>query len=348
MSTSSMKTAVVFQGGGALGAFACGAWQALVPWLRAREARLVGLAGASIGAINAAVLAHRLHEPDLGGGRLTAVWRDELATPSMPFCGWPFGDDDWARLLRSWNGFLSGLLMGNRGLYRPSYHRWNLWDDLRRFERPLFDRSGMLSLLQAQTPGYASGGRDELPLLAVAATAVMEGELTLFDSDRRCIEPRHLMASAAIPLLFEPVMIDGRAYWDGEMARDSLLGQLVARLREAGRLNPGEPLRLITIEQLPRRIEAVPRTGAEITYRVLNLMQLAKLAPRELQVPDAGVHWLRIRRPPLAHDAISGQFDYSPERIEQLIAQGRLACAEALSGLHAPAPEPARPHGERA
>jgi NTE family protein len=331
-----MKTVVVFQGGGALGAFASGVWQSLAPWLRAQDAQLVSLAGASIGAINAAVLAHRLHEPDLGAGHLVSVWRDELTTPSLPFFGWPLGDHEWARMLRSWNGFLSGVFVGNRGLYRPCFHRWNLWDDLQRFERPLFERSAMRSLLEAHAPGYASEGQLERPLLGVSATAVVDGELRLFDSDETRIAPAHLLASTAIPALFDPVTIEGRAYWDGELVRDSLLSTLVKRLRTSGRLQAGEPLLLVTVEQLPRQMAALPRSGPEITYRVLNLMQLAKLAPQTLSNAGDGVQWLRIRRPPLDHDAISGQFDYSPERVEQLIEQGREACAAALPD-HAPA-----------
>ncbi|MBL0727203.1 patatin-like phospholipase family protein [Piscinibacter sp. HJYY11] len=239
--------------------------------------------------------------------------------------------------MRSWNGFLSGVLVGNRGLYRPCYHRWNPWYGLQRFERPLFDRSAMLSLVQAHAPGYASAQRDDLPLLAAAATAVVDGELQLFDSDAATIEPMHLMASTAIPVLFDPVTIDGRAYWDGELMRDSMLPALVARLRTTGRLQAGEPLRLVTIEQLPQRLPVVPRSGAEITYRMLNLLQIAKLAPRELD-ETGGVQWLRIRRPPLEHDGISGQFDYSPERIEQLVTQGRQAGDAALHGTAAAAP----------
>src|SRR5215203_5228969 len=50
-----MKTVVVFQGGGALGAFGAGAWQALADEIDSEQ--LVAVAGASIGAINAAVVA---------------------------------------------------------------------------------------------------------------------------------------------------------------------------------------------------------------------------------------------------------------------------------------------------
>ena len=114
-----MKTVVAFQGGGALGAFGCGAWSRLAPWLQERVDVVVALAGGSIGAINAAVVAHHLDEPDWGVGALEQLWREDIATPSCPFFGWSPIDSDWGRWLRSWNGFMSGVLVGNRGLYVP-------------------------------------------------------------------------------------------------------------------------------------------------------------------------------------------------------------------------------------
>ncbi len=325
-----MKTVVVFQGGGALGAYASGAWEVLAPWLQDEGAELVALAGGSIGAVNAAAVAHRLHEPDLGAAALSALWREQIATPSLPFFGWPVGEGDWARTVRSWNGLLSGMLVGNRGLYRPCYAHWNPLAGLQRSERPFFERSGMQALLAQIAPGYASEGDPAQPLLAVAATEVQAGELELFDSDAQAITPLHLMASSALPALFEPVQIGEHSYWDGEMVRDAMLVPLMLRLRNTGRLREGEPVRLVTIEQLPRPLAAPPRSGIEIGYRVANLLQLAKLTPTVEVVADGSLQWLRIRRAPLAHDGISGQFDYSPERIEELMAQGRQACADAL------------------
>jgi predicted acylesterase/phospholipase RssA len=105
--------------GGALGAFGCGAWSRLAPWLQERGDVVVALAGGSIGAINAAVVAHHLDEPDWGVGALEQLWREDIATPSCPFFGWSPITSDWGRWLRSWNGFMSGVLVGNRGLYVP-------------------------------------------------------------------------------------------------------------------------------------------------------------------------------------------------------------------------------------
>jgi NTE family protein len=332
-----MKTVVVFQGGGALGAFGCGAWAGLWPWLRSRGHPIVALAGSSIGALNAAVVAHHIDSLDAGVGALSALWRERIATPSFPFLGLHFGDTPWAREARSWNGFMSGLLVGNRALYRPRFGAWNPWDGLRRLGRPLLDRARMRSLLAQETPGYASDPGDATPLLAIAATEFMQGELHLFDSDSDTVTPEHLLASAAIPMLFEPVAIGDRLYWDGDMLRASLLGELLARVRASGRVEGGEPLQLVTIELLPRTLNAAPLSGVEIAYRVINLLQVEKLAPSEVPASAGVGRWVRIARGPLPHDAISGQFDYSPERVDELIEQGERVAHEVLGSGAEPA-----------
>ena len=106
------------------------------------------------------------------------------------------------------------------------------------------------------------------------------------------------------------------------------------RVRSSGRVDPGEPLQLVTIEQLPKVLDRLPSSGVEISYRVFNLLQIGKLAPSELD--DAAIigRWIRIAREPLPHDAVSGQFDYSPERVDELIAQADELARDALEGLH--------------
>jgi len=158
---------------------------------------------------------------------------------------------------------------------------------------------------------------------------VMSGELVVFDSDRAPLTARHLAASSALPLLFDPVEIDERLYWDGDITRDSVLPPLLRRLLESARLERDEALRLVTIEQFARTLAAVPRSGAEIAYRAINLLQLGKLEPPALD----GIRiaeWQRVVREPLPEDGVSGQFDYSPQRIERLIEEGRQAAQRAI------------------
>lgn len=336
-----MKTIVVLQGGGALGAFACGAWKRLAPLLRDSGAQVVALAGASIGALNAAVVARHHAQPDAGAGALESLWRDRLATPSLPLTGvgslpWPLSPPAQAHGdVQSWNGVLTGLCAGTRGLYRVQAMHAQPLAGLHRVRMPLFDRQPMLQTLQELVPSYRSTPGTG-PLLGVAATDMLEGELQVFDSDRLAITPEHLAASSAIPLLFEPVTIDGHLYCDGDMSRHSMLPQLLQRGRDAGRWSDDDELQLVTIEQIPKQLVTPPESGLELLFRTIELMQLDKLDSAQLR--DVRFKRIvRVRRVSMPNDTISGQFDYSPARIDALIAQGERLAEAAWRAAPAPA-----------
>jgi NTE family protein len=325
-----MKTVVIFQGGGALGAFGAGAWQVLARDEDVLDGPLIAVAGASIGAINAAAVAYNV-TADGGALAIEALWRDHLTTPPFPFFGMlPVPVMGSHASAEHWNGLITGVLLGNPSLYRARWPAWQPVMGLQRLQQPLHDRSSMWRLLEEHFPAYRSAA-SEAPLLAVAATDVNAGELRLFDSDTAPVTAQHLAASSAIPLLFDPVEIDRRLYWDGEMIRDSLVPKLLARLLEVGRIARGEPLQLVTVESMPREFPTTPQSGVEILYRVLTLLQGGKLEAPEVD----GIHLARIRRvvrEPLAEDGVSGHFDYSPTRMEQLMEQGRAAARRSVAG----------------
>src|SRR5262245_48537796 len=82
----STNTILVLQGGGALGAYECGVYKALIPHFEREGYSLSVVAGTSIGAINASVIASRYREDrDRGVGALEELWTERLATPSVPF-----------------------------------------------------------------------------------------------------------------------------------------------------------------------------------------------------------------------------------------------------------------------
>ena len=258
---------------------------------------------------------------------LEDCWREAIASPSWPFLGWPWGQSDLARSLRSWNGLLTGTLMGNRGLYAVQPQNWGPWGEPTRLYRTPYQPAPMRALLERRglrlrtAPGQC--------LLAMAATHLASGELRLLHSDEREIRPEHVAASTAIPGMFAPVDVDGEPHWDGDFVRSSLVPPLLALLRASGRVAPGEALRLVTVEQYTRPTARLPVTGREVGFRTVSLLQQGKLAD-DLALP-AAVRPLRVLRPPLPDDGISGEFDYSPERIEVLIAQGREAAELALA-----------------
>lgn len=79
------KVVLILRGGGGLGAFQCGAWNALFPYIRDEGHELIAVAGASIGAVNAALITRHYQNGDGGRDVLQDFWRHSVATPSMPF-----------------------------------------------------------------------------------------------------------------------------------------------------------------------------------------------------------------------------------------------------------------------
>lgn len=321
-----LRVIVMFGGGGALGAFGFGAWSALAPLLQHAGAKLIGACGTSIGAINAGFVARHGGDLQAGARALEAAW-EMLTTPSVPFTG-PGAD----RRRKSWNGVLTGLLVGNRALYHPAGSNWSPWAALHRREQPLMDRSGMWRWIEGNLEGGAAAGEDD-PLLCVATVDIASGELLLFDNGEAPLAAAHFAASSAIPLVFEPVEVEGRLCWDGDMVRESALPPFLDRLRTRGRLGEGSAGRtlLVTIEQMCRPRPDLPRSDLEIPFRVIELLLHGKM--RHHGDDLAGIdHVLHIEREPLPHDPVSGQFDYSPARMAELQAQGRELALAAWRG----------------
>jgi NTE family protein len=105
------QTALVFQGGGALGAYQAGVYQALAEAGYAPD----WLSGISIGAINAAMIAG--NEPDMRLPRLCQFWKQ--STSSFRWPALDFGDD--VRRLFNYASAISSLLSGQPGFFRPRF-----------------------------------------------------------------------------------------------------------------------------------------------------------------------------------------------------------------------------------
>ena len=312
-----MDVIVYFGGGGALGAFDAGVWAARAPRQRAGGARVAALSGASIGAVNAACLARHADADDYGASELESLWRDELATGSVAFNGaLAFAGD---REARSWNGVLTGLLVGNRRLYRADATNWNPLSGLARRRQPLMDRRSEWTWLRERLGTLPTAGNG-VPFLAVPTVDVLTGDLVLFDNARAPLAVDAIAASSAIPLLFEPVEIDGRLYWDGDMTRESALPPFLERACDRIDGARGETV-LVAVDHMSHAAPRAPDAGLEIAHRVLELLLHGKtrLRTEDLEGIDRVV---RIEREAMPHDGISGQFDYSPERVDELIRQG--------------------------
>ena len=195
------QVVLVMQGGGALGAYQGGVYQAL------HEAGIEPdwVIGTSIGAINGAMIAGNPSNQRLD--RLREFWRRierKSAWTGMPFMP-PMAD--YAAGFRM-------LTAGLPGFFAPNpASAWGLQAKVG-VERAAFYNTDALAatlrdLVDLDAP---HAGR---PRLTVGAVNVRSGSMTYFDSKTMKLSLDHILASGALPPAFPAVRIDGDPYWDG-------------------------------------------------------------------------------------------------------------------------------------
>ncbi len=215
---------LVLQGGGALGAYQGGVYEAL----DAHGLRPQWVAGISIGAINAAIIAG--NPPERRVAQLREFWEgvtSQLLAPALPaFYG------ETARDFFSESSAAMAAAIGIPGFFRPRYPPAPFqprgtaealsYYDLAPLEKTL-ERLIDFDLLNSTDPRHRVR-------LSVGAVNVTTGNFTYFDTGAAGgagpatrITPRHIMASGALPPGFAPVEIEGQWYWDGGLVSNTPL-----------------------------------------------------------------------------------------------------------------------------
>jgi NTE family protein len=195
------KVVLVFQGGGALGAYQTGVYQAL------HEAGIEPdwIIGTSIGAINASLIAGNLVENRLP--RLKEFWNrmtQPSFAPTLSAC------PQLSQTLSYWTTLAAGV----PGFFEPY--------------PPAF--CGPHTTLGPERAGFYSTSPLEktlhelidfellkncTPRLTVGAAQVRTSQMRYFDSRDMELNAKHILASGALPPAFPPVRIEGELYWDG-------------------------------------------------------------------------------------------------------------------------------------
>lgn len=209
------RTALVFQGGGALGAYQAGAYEAL------HEAgiRPDWLAGISIGAINSAIIAGSPVDQRIDN--LRTFWHRVSSGLQGSF--WGRGD-----MMRKWfnetSAFL-GALTGVPGFFKPLVPApWNMPGS------PM----GAISLYDTEPLYETLAGLIDFDLinsgsvqLSLGAVDLISGNFNYFDNKQCAFSAKHVAASGALPPGFAPVEIDGRYYWDGGLVSNTPLQRIL-------------------------------------------------------------------------------------------------------------------------
>ncbi len=209
------RVALVLQGGGALGAYQAGVYQAL------HESGIEPdwVCGVSIGAINSAIIAG--NPPERRLERLQTFW-DRITSRKV----WHYTPDgDVFRKARNFASSYLTTTLGQPGFFKP--HDVNPWFSLAgaKTATSYYDTAPLRRTLLELVDFDLINSR---PIhFAVGAVNVLTGNFLYFDNKKEVIEPEHVMASGALPPALPMVKIGTDHFWDGGIVSNTPLQHLL-------------------------------------------------------------------------------------------------------------------------
>src|SRR3974390_3167944 len=214
--------ALVLQGGGALGAYQAGVYEAL------SEAGIYPhwMAGMSIGPINAAIIAG--NAPNDRVDRLREFWTQVTSDGPWPGAGnacLDFARGDAMRQLLNQMSAGFAMASGAKGFFKarpvpPWFQPAGTTD-----ATSVYDTSELKQTLERLVDfDRINAGATRF---SVGAVNVRSGNFAYFDNDTHTIQPEHIMASGALPPGFPAIEIEGEHYWDGGLVSNTPLQWVV-------------------------------------------------------------------------------------------------------------------------
>jgi NTE family protein len=205
---------LVLQGGGSLGAYHLGVYEALAE----KSLHPHWVSGISIGAFTAALLAG--NRPERRVERLKEFWHE---------VSWPGEWGGWLpvqwRKMANMASHATSLLFGQPNFFAP---RW---------VSPMVAAPGTTDALSFYTTNPMRSTLRRLvdfeyinsraTRLSLGAARLRDGELVFFDNARDQIGPDHVLASGSLPPAFPPTRINGELYWDGGCVTNTPLNAIL-------------------------------------------------------------------------------------------------------------------------
>ncbi|MBI2313703.1 MAG: patatin-like phospholipase family protein [Betaproteobacteria bacterium] len=302
------RLALVLQGGGALGAYQAGVYQALEEHDLAPD----WVAGTSIGAINGALIAG--NAPARRLPRLREFW-EAVSRPGY----WPPANvpGEW-RLIAGMASALQAVMTGQPGFFTP------------RFAPPLFVGSGdsaknasyydtdPLRELLSRLVDFTALNQGAIRF-SLGAVHVRSGRLRYFDSRFQEIRLEHVMASGALPPGFPAVEVDGELWWDGGIYSNTPLEVVLDDYPRRSTLCFMVDL-FNSVGEEPRSIPEVETRHKDITYATRSRQHIETYAK---------VHNLR--------NAVSALYDRMPDGLRddaEVKSWAALGCRTSMEIVH--------------
>src|SRR6267142_411451 len=239
--------ALLLQGGGALGAYQGGVYEALA------EANIHPdwIAGISIGAINAAIIAG--NPPNSRVDRLREFWTQ--VTLDAPFTDL-MNSDHTRNFLNQVNASFAAVFGANGFFSARPLAPW-LQAGGTLAATSIYDTSALKTTLERLVDfDRINAG---MTRFSAGAVNVRTGNLVYFDTATHTIRPEHILASGALPPGFPAVEIDGEHYWDGGLVSNTPLQYLIEYYPRRSHL-------IFQVDLFPAR-GALPGNLHEVTER---------------------------------------------------------------------------------
>jgi NTE family protein len=210
------QTVLLLQGGGALGSYQAGVYQALA------EANLHPdwVAGISIGAVNAALIAG--NPPEARVERLREFW-EAVSTPPLGvphLASIDIKDDTIHRAINQTRA-LGIMMFGAPHFFKPRLLSPLIWPSPNADQLSFYDVAPLKATLERLVDfDRINAGAMRF---SVGAVNVKTANFAYFDTTTHRIGPAHIIASGSLPPGFPATEIDGEYYWDGGLVSNTPL-----------------------------------------------------------------------------------------------------------------------------
>ena len=283
MASDEIENVLILQGGGSLGAFACGVFKALVK----NDIKIDIVAGTSIGGANASIIASS--KKDNPENALEQFWLElaegDINSNSYPFMNWSLygltnpltSIADYTRNIhsseiKSISSFYKSAFFGNNKVFIPRWNPQYALSDPEYFNPNnwtyLYDHSPLIKTLEKYVDfNKLQPNGNPNSRLIITAVNVLTAEPLAFDSSKQQISPKHLLAATAYPkYYFQWVEVEDEVYaWDGSLLSNT-------PLREVIDASPIKNKRIFLVENYPKNIDHLPVNLFEVEHRTRDIL----------------------------------------------------------------------------
>ena len=314
-----VENVLVLQGGGSLGAFACGVFKALVK----KNVRIDIVAGTSIGAVNAAIIVGS--KSDHPEKDLEDFWIEIAeSSPNIIPDIFVFDYDNKARkyiLKKISAASANAAMFGVPKMFTPVWSRWSTWNHYKDDNNKIFDRNKIeqqehyYDFLNPRNWTYfydhsplaktldryidykkinLAATKEKLPevlRLIITAVDVMTARPLIFDNAKMEIKAKHILASSGYPIYGFPwIEVEDNVYaWDGSLLSNT-------PVREVIEVSPRNDKNIFIVENYPRKIQRLPSNMAEVESRAKDIVfsdknmdniKMSRLVTRHIQLIES-------------------------------------------------------------